>query len=177
MHHIKSADKPGNMLQLIDKLSDISGKSVSYLVWIGAVILSVEVVSRYFFQAPTIWAHGYSQRIFGSYFILVGAFTLLRGGHVRVDLIIANFSFRTRKFFDIINYLFLLIWSSVLITEGWEFFSRSWKVKEVDEMALAHPVYPVKFILVTGAVLIFLQGLAMLIRAAISMIKGEEYGS
>ena len=64
------------VLAAIDKASEISGKLVSYLVWIGALMLAWEVIGRYSFQAPTAWAHGYSQRIFGSYFVMVGAFTL-----------------------------------------------------------------------------------------------------
>jgi TRAP-type mannitol/chloroaromatic compound transport system permease small subunit len=158
-------------------MSEWSGKVTSYLVWVGAVMLSWEVASRYVFNAPTIWAHGYSQRIFGSYFVLIGAFTLLRGGHVRVDLITCLFSFRVRKVFDLLNYLFLLLWGAVLITEGWTFFWGSWKLREADEMALAHPVYPVKFLLVVGAVLITLQAISFFITTVISLVKGEEYES
>jgi len=155
-------------------LSEWSGKIFSSLVWIGAVMLAWEVVARYVFNAPTIWAHGYSQRIFGSYFILVGAFTLLKGGHVRVDLITSKFSFRVRKVFDLINFAFLTLWSFVLIYEGWTFFMNSWKLRETDEMALAHPVYPVKFLLVVGGVLILLQGIAMSVNTVVALVKGEE---
>jgi len=156
-------------------LSDYSGRIFSYLVFIGAVMLSWEVVSRYVFDAPTIWAHGYSQRIFGSYFVMVGAFTLVHNGHVRVDLLTVKRSFRVRKFLDLINYAFLMIWGSVLITEGWRFFLASWKLREVDEMALAHPIYPIKFILVVGGLLITLQAISYFIQTAISMVQGEEY--
>jgi len=156
-------------------LSEWSGKLFSYLVWIGAMMLAWEVGSRYLFAAPTVWAHGYSQRIFGSYFIMVGAFTLIRGGHVRVDLITSSFSFRVRKAFDLLNYAFLMLWGYVLITEGWRFFMSSYAIKEVDEMALAHPVYPIKFLLVVGALLITLQAIVYFIQTLISMVKGEEY--
>jgi len=165
----------GAILRSIDQLSEWSGKGFSYLVWIGALMLSWEVVSRYLFDSPTIWAHGYSQRLFGSYFIMVGAFTLLRGGHVRIDLITSQFSYRVRKAFDLLNYAFLMMWGYVLITEGWRFFMSSWELKEADEMALAHPVYPVKFLLVVGAVLITLQAVSFFIQSLISMVKGEDY--
>jgi TRAP-type mannitol/chloroaromatic compound transport system permease small subunit len=165
------------LIRTINWMSEWSGKVTSYLVWVGAVMLSWEVASRYVFNAPTIWAHGYSQRIFGSYFILIGAFTLLRGGHVRVDLLTNLFSFRVRKVLDLLNYMFLMLWGAVLITEGWTFFWGSWKLREVDEMALAHPMYPVKFLLVVGAVLITLQAISFFITAIISLVKGEEYES
>ena len=161
------------VLKTIEDISIWSGKIVSFLVWAGAVMLAWEVAARYVFNAPTVWAHGYSQRLFGTYFILVGAFTLARGGHVRIDLITNRFSFRARKFFDLLNYAFLILWAGVLITEGWLFFMNSWSMREVDEMVLAHPVYPVKFMLLLGAVLILLQGAAMSVSTIASLIRGN----
>jgi len=161
------------VLKAIESITNWSGKIVSYLVWIGAIMLSWEVVARYWFNAPTVWAHGYSQRLFGTYFILIGAFTLLRGGHVRVDLITSRFSFKTRKLFDLLNYGFLILWAVVLIREGWLFFLDSWSMREVDEMVLAHPVYPYKFMLLLGSVLILLQGVVSVIETIASFGKGE----
>lgn len=159
------------LLNRLEAMTEWTGKLVSYLVWIGAVMLSWEVVARYFFSAPTVWAHGYSQRIFGSYFVLVGGYTLLRGGHVRVDLLTSRLSLRVQKFFDLVNYGFLLLWSGVLIGEGWLFFFDSWKIREVDEMVLAHPVYPYKFLLVIGGLMIFVQGIGCTIRTLGTMKK------
>lgn len=164
-----------SILRGINKLSEWSGKISSYLIWVGMVMLCWEVISRYLFGAPTIWAHGYSQRVFGCYFIMVGAFTLLRNGHVRVDLITSAFSFRVQRVFDMLNCIFLLVWGYVLITEGWGFFMYSWKIREADAMALGHPVYPVKFILVLGSVLITLQAVSFFIQNLISLAKGENY--
>lgn len=163
------------ILIAINELSEWSGKITSYIIWIGIMMLSWEVVARYCFNAPTVWAHGYSQRIFGAYFILVGAYTLLHGGHVRVDLFYNYFSFRAQRLLDLLNYGFLLLWSGVLIWEGWSFFLFSLDLRECDEMVLAHPIYPVKFVLLVGAILIALQAVSFSIVAVISMIKGEQY--
>lgn len=164
-------------LMVIDSVSDWSGRIVSYLVYVGIFMLSFEVVARYFFGAPTVWAHGYSQRIFGSYFVLVGAYTLLKNGHVRVDIIYQRFSLRVRAFLDLLNYAMLLIWSFVLIKEGWLFFMNSYEIREADEMVLAHPVYPVKFFLFLGALLITLQGLNRIIVSIFELVKGVKYES
>ncbi len=164
-----------NFLRTIDNISDWSGKICSFMVFFGIFILSFEVVARYFFGAPTVWAHGYSQRVFGSYFVLVGAFTLLKNGHVRVDIIYQQFSLRKRAFLDILNYTMLLIWSVVLIKEGWMFFLSSYKISEADEMVLAHPIYPVKFLLFIGVALITLQGINRLVVSIMTRIKGVEY--
>lgn len=158
-----------------DSFSEWSGKIISFLVYFGMFILVFEVVARYFFNSPTVWAHGYSQRLFGSYFIMIGAYTLLQNGHVRVDVLYRRFSVRGRAFLDIINYLLLLLWSSVLIKEGIAFFASSWAIREADEMVLAHPVYPVKFLLVVGAVLITLQGLNQLLLSVYVFVKGVKF--
>ena len=162
-------------LRTIDSISDWSGRISSYLVFFGIFILAFEVIARYFFDSPTVWAHGYSQRVFGSYFVLVGAYTLLKNGHVRVDIIYQRFSLRKRAFLDLVNYSLLLIWSFVLIREGWMFFMSSFTIREADEMVLAHPVYPVKLMLFLGAALITLQGINRLIVSIIVLIKGVKY--
>jgi len=165
------------ILKTIDSISDWSGKIVSFVIYAGILILAIEVVSRYFFNSPTIWAHGYSQRIFGSYFILIGSFALLNNFHVRIDLIYQRFSIRVKALFDIFNYSLLLLWSTVLVYEGYNFFNYSWMIKEVDESALRHPVYPVKFLLLVGVILIMLQGFSKLTKSIFSLIRGVEYES
>ncbi|MCB2148189.1 MAG: TRAP transporter small permease subunit [Deltaproteobacteria bacterium] len=165
----------GKLLHTIDAISDWSGRICSFLVYAGILMLVFEVIARYFFDSPTVWAHGYSQRLFGSYFVLVGAYTLLKNGHVRIDILYERFSLRKRAFLDIFNYVMLLIWSFVLIREGSSFFASSWAIREADEMVLAHPIYPVKLLLVLGAVLITLQGLNHLIVSIYTLIKGVKY--
>ena len=162
-------------LRVIDNISDWSGRISSFLVFFGIFILAFEVVARYFFGAPTVWAHGYSQRIFGSYFVLVGAYTLFKNGHVRVDIIYQRFSLRVRALLDLLNYALLLIWSIVLIREGWMFFLSSYEIREADEMVLAHPVYPVKFLLFVGVVLITIQGLNRILVSIFELVKGVKY--
>lgn len=163
------------MLRTIDNISDWSGKICSFLVYFGIIMLVFEVIARYFFGKPTVWAHGYSQRLFGSYFILIGAYTLFKDGHVRIDILYQRFSLRKKAALDVLNYSMLLIWSFVLIKEGSMFFASSWAIREADEMVLAHPIYPVKFLLVVGAILITLQGLSRLIVSISTLIKGAQY--
>lgn len=162
-------------LRITNAIIEWSGKIVSYLVYIGIFILAFEVFARYFFNAPTVWAHGYSQRIFGTYFVLIGAYTLLKGGHIRVDVIYNRFGLRGKTFLDMVNYGALLIWSVVLIIEGWAFFWHSFLIREVDEMVLAHPIYPIKFFIIMGALLIALQGISLFLVSLFTFIKGKKY--
>ncbi|MFA7423812.1 MAG: TRAP transporter small permease subunit [Desulfosarcinaceae bacterium] len=164
-----------SVLRIVDKISDWSGRATSFLIYVGILMLAFEVISRYFFNAPTVWAHGYTQRLFGSYFVLVGAYTLLKDGHVRVDIIYQRFSLRVRAALDIVNYALLVLWCVVLVKEGVTFFAKSFSIREADEMALAHPVYPIKFLLVVGVVLILLQGLSRLTTSCLTLVKGVKY--
>lgn len=158
----------------VDSISEWSGRIVSFGLYIGIAVLFIEVFLRYLFNHPTVWAHGYSQRIFGSYFILIGAYTLLHNGHVRVDLIYNRLQEKARAFFDMVNYIALLVWDVVLLKEGYGFFMSSFRAREADEMVLCHPVYPVKFLILVGAVLIGLQGLSMLIKSLFALLKRED---
>ena len=64
-----------------------------------------------------------------------------------------------------VNCLFLILWSGVLIPFSWNFFMRSYQMNEADEMVLSHPIWWVKFMLVLGMCLIFLQGVSELLKS------------
>lgn len=155
----------------IDRLNATVGRMVSYAIWIGMVIVVYEVVMRYAFNAPTVWVQGYAQRLFAAYFILIGAYTLIQRGHVRVDLLLNGRSKRWTAFLDLINYAVLLLWTAALAYEGWFYFHDAWRFGERDESALGHPMWPVKLALLVGVVMMAMQGLAELIRAAVRLVR------
>jgi TRAP-type mannitol/chloroaromatic compound transport system permease small subunit len=154
-------------LRLIDQINIFIGKTVSFLIWAGIVVLCYEVVARYGFGQPTIWAHGYTQRIFGAYFVLVGAYTLINRDHVRVDIFLNTRSPRVNAGLDLFNYAFLILWGAILTREGWLFFLDAWTFNESDASALGHPMWPIKLSLFLGAVLITAQGIAEAIRSVV----------
>jgi TRAP-type mannitol/chloroaromatic compound transport system permease small subunit len=159
------------ILRMIDRLNIAIGRAVSFLIWVGIVVLCYEVVARYVFGQPTLWAHGYTQRIFGSYFVLVGAYTLIRKNHVRVDLLLNTGPPRWQAFLDLLNFSFLVLWGSVLTYEAFWFFEDSWRFNEVDDSALRHPMWPAKFAMFVGVALITLQGIAEAVRAIVRIIN------
>jgi len=155
------------VLRLIDQINILIGKTVSYLIWAGIFVLCFEVVARYVFGQPTLWAHGYTQRIFGAYFVLIGAYTLIKRDHVRVDIFINTPSPRLNAWLDLFNYAFLILWGLVLTREGWLFFDDAWSFSERDDSALGHPMWPIKLTLFVGAGLITLQGIVEAIRSLV----------
>ena len=108
---------------------------------------------------------------------MIGAYTLLRGGHVRVDILMIGRGPRTLGVFDSLNYIFLLIWTSALTYSGWEFYQEALLWQEKDDSALAHPLWPVKLILVIATGLIMLQAIAGLIRSLIAVAVPSTYRS
>ena len=97
--------------------------------------------------------------------------TLLRKDHVRVDLLLNIGSARWKAFLDLINFSFLILWGAVLSYEAFWFFEDSWRFNEVDDSALRHPMWPVKFAMFVGVTMITVQGIVEVIRSIILIVK------
>jgi len=156
----------------IDAINEKAGRGISFLIYPGVLILVIEVILRYGFGHPTIWAHGYSQRIFAVYFILIGAYTLLHKGHVRMDLVYSRLSLRGRLFLDLLGTVLLVVWCVVLLWKGSLFFWSSFTIREVDDAVLGHPVYWVKFFIPVGVFFLVLQWLGDISRTIVAIRKG-----
>ncbi|MFH1034651.1 MAG: TRAP transporter small permease subunit [Pseudomonadota bacterium] len=161
-------------LEWIDSLSEWTGRLVSFLIPGLAVVEVYEVVARYFFDCPTIWASELSSMIFGVFILLGGAYTLRQGGHVNMDIVYSRFSPKGRALLDIITFLLFLVFVGVLLWKGWETSWRSLKLLEHDSTEWGPPLYPFKFMLPLGALLLLLQGLAKLARDVQTLLKGGE---
>ena len=162
------------MLGVIDAINEKAGRGLGFLIYPGILIIVIEVILRYGFGRPTVWAHGYSQRIFAVYFILIGAYTLLHKGHVRMDLVYSRHSLKGRFFMDLLGTVLLGAWCVVLLWKGSLFFWTSFTIREVDEAVLGAPVYPVKFFIPVGVFFLMLQWLADLSRTIAAVRKGER---
>ncbi len=161
-------------LTVVDAMSEWSGKAVAYLVLVGMVILVWEVVSRYIFNHPTMWAHGISQRLFAVYYILAGAYVLRYNRHVSVDTLYNRFSLRTKAILSLVGSIFFFAFCGVLLWTGIDFAWTSLSQLEPDETPWRAPVYPVKIILALGAFLILVQGLAKFCRDLVTAVTGME---
>lgn len=163
-----------SLLKAIDATSDWSGKIVTFLIYAAIGALLYEVVARYAFDAPTIWAHGVTQRIIATYTILLGAYTLRHGGHVKVDILYNRLSIRRRAILDLVTAIFFFLFCGVLLWKGIGFAWTSVMIRErgTDVPFLA-PLYPTKVMLPLGAFLILLQGLAEFTRNLVIAVTGR----
>lgn len=163
------------LLKIIDGISEWSGKLFSYLLWPGVAILIYEVVARHLFNAPTIWAHGTTQRIFAVYYFICGAYVSLYRDHITMDLIYTRFSLRKRAILDIIGFLFFFSFCGVLLWFGTRYAWTSLIQLEPCNTPFRAPLYPIKLAIPLGALLILLQELANLWRNLYIAITGKQY--
>lgn len=161
-------------LAWIDTLSDRIGHLVAFLIPLLAGVEVYEVVARYVFNAPTIWACELSSMLFGVFVLLGGAHALRRNGHVNMDIIYSRLTLRGKAWLDILTFPLFLAFIGVLIWKGWESAWRSILLLERDSTQWAPPLYPFKLMLPFGCLLLLLQGLAKLIRDIATLIGKEE---
>jgi len=161
-------------LGLIDNLSEWSGRIVAPMIAVVMGIVVCEVVLRYFFSAPTYWAHEGSAMLFGAYFILGGGYVLRHRAHVKMDILYDRLPLRTRAIVDVATSLIFFAFCGVMLWYGGEMALRSLRIREYTQSFWAPPIYPIKLTIPVGAFLILLQGSAKFIRDLITATTGRE---
>ena len=160
----RSNDGEG-LLGLIDRLSEAVGKGAGFLIVILALTVCYDVVKRYLFDQPTVWAQELSAMMFGTFIILGGAYTAKDQKHVNMDILYSRFSKRGRAILDIITFFVLTLpFLGVLLWKGGEGAWRSLATLEHDSSQWGPPLYPFRIMLPLGALLFLLQAAAKLVR-------------
>jgi len=153
------------LIRLIDGLNEVVGKIVSWVAVLFAGLIIYDVVLRYAFNAPTLWAFDLTKSLFGFYFILLGGYALRHQAHVRVDLVTSALTPTPRRIVEIIGYpIFFFPFAWVFVEQSYIFALRSWTQGETTYGAIQMPVYPVKIAMAVAAVLLLLQGISEFIK-------------
>jgi TRAP-type mannitol/chloroaromatic compound transport system permease small subunit len=162
-------------IRFADSLSAWFGKTFAWLVLFMAFGTGYEVFVRYVLNKPTPWALDVSFIMYGSLFMIGGAYTLSRGGHVRGDFLYRLLQPRNQARLDFVLYLiFFFPGVSALILAGWKYAARSWSYGEVSVNSPAGiPVYQFKTVIVITGILLFIQGVAQVMRCIIAMRTNE----
>jgi len=163
-----------SLLVNVDRISAAIGKLFAWCIVLLTGAIVYEVFARYLFRAPTAWAFDASYMLYGTLFMMAGAYTLSRGGHVRADFIYRLMSVRRQAALDLTLYiLFFFPAMLAFIYFGWGFAMESYFQNERSSVTPDGPViWPFKFVIpVSGAVMV-LQGVAESIRAVIAMRTG-----
>lgn len=162
-------------LFFIDAVSTWVGKTFSWCILLLTAVMSYEVLARYLFASPTEWAFDISYMLYGTLFMMAGAYTLARNGHVRGDFLYRSWSPRTQATSDLILYiLFFFPGILALIYAGYGFARMSWLMNEHSSASPnGPPVYYFKMLIPITGVLMFMQGLAETARCAICIHAGK----
>ena len=163
------------LLLTIDRISTFVGHAFSWLIVALTFMITWEVVSRYAFDNPHPWAFDVMSMLYGSVFMMAGAYTLSKNGHVRGDVLYGFFSPRTQASIDLTLYfLFFIPGVFALAWAGYNFASESWAINEHSNVtANGPPVYPFKTILPLAGAFLLLQGLVEIVRCIICIQQGE----
>jgi TRAP-type mannitol/chloroaromatic compound transport system permease small subunit len=161
-------------LKVLDNIGLYIGKSVSFIIYFVMIIIVFELISRWLFNAPTEWVHEASTMLFGIFFILGGGYALIRGEHVRMDVLYSHLSDRGKAIADIATFSLFLIYVSILIWYGGKSAWRSLMINEHSQTVWGPPIYPSKILLVAGAVLILIAGTTKLIRNILTLVSAKR---
>lgn len=164
-----------NLLLTIDKISTWIGQFFSWLIVALTLMISWEVFSRYVLDAPHPWAFDVMSMMYGSLFMMAGAYTLSKNGHVRGDVLYGFFPPRLQAWLDLVLYILFFIPGVVALAwAGYGFAAESWAINEHSNVtANGPPVYPFKTILPIAGAFLLAQGLVEIVRCIVCIQQGE----
>jgi TRAP-type mannitol/chloroaromatic compound transport system permease small subunit len=162
-------------LLTIDRISTFVGQTFSWLIVSLTFMITWEVVSRYAFDNPHPWAFDVMIMMYGTVFMMAGAYTLSKNGHVRGDVLYGFFSPRVQASLDLLLYfLFFIPGVFALAWAGYNFAGESWAINEHSNVtADGPPVYPFKTVLPLAGAFLLLQGFVEIIRCVVCIQQGE----
>ena len=161
-------------LLFADQVSTWVGKTFAWCIVLLTFAISYEVFSRYVLGRPTTWAFDTSYILYGTLFMMAGAYALSRNSHVRGDFLYRQWKPRVQAGLDLVLYfIFFLPGVLAFIYSGYGFAKLSWMMNEHSSFSPAGPpIYPFKALIPIAGCLLLLQGIAEIIRCIITIRTG-----
>ena len=158
-----------------DHISTWTGKFTAWLILVLMSVVCIEVFKRYILNAPTSWIFDLDSMLYGTLFMICGAYTLAQDAHVRGDFLYGSFRPRTQATLDLVLYIVFFIPGVIaLIYAGIDYAAISWHINEHSNVtAEGPPVYPFKTVIPIAGVLVLIQGLAEIVRCIVCLQTGE----
>ncbi len=163
------------LLLFIDKVSTWVGQAFSWLIVGLTLLVSWEVISRRFFDSPHAFTFDAMIMMYGTLFMMAGAYTLSKNGHVRGDVLYGFFSPRLQAGLDLALYLLFFIPGIIaLVWAGYNFAADSWAIQEHSSVtADGPPLYHFKTVIPIAGAMILLQGVVEIVRCVVCLKNGE----
>jgi len=161
-------------LLFVDKVSTFVGHAFSWLIVVLTLQVSWEVFSRYALDNPHAWAFDAMIQLYGTLFMMAGAYTLAKNGHVRGDVLYGFFTPRTQATIDLILYIVFFIPGVIALTyAGYYYAADSWAIRESSNVTTGGPpYYPFKTVIPVAGAFLLLQGIVEIIRCVICLNQG-----
>ena len=158
----------------VDKLSTFIGQAFSWLIVSLTLMISWEVFSRYVLDSPHPWAFDAMIMQYGSLFMMAGAYTLAKNGHVRGDVLYSFFMPRTQATIDLILFILFFIPGVFALTyAGTTYAAESWRILEHSSITSeGPPIYPFKTVMPLAGGFLLLQGIVEILRCVICIQQG-----
>jgi len=161
-------------LYFIDGISTWVGKAAAWLIILLTTVVCVEVFKRYIMNMPTAWIFDADNIMYGTLFMLCGAYTLAQNAHVRGDFLYSSMRPRLQAGLDLALYVvFFLPGIAALIYAGADYAGDSWRIGEHSVTANGPPIYHFKTVIPIAGVLVMLQGVAEVVRCVVCLQTGE----
>ena len=162
------------LLLFIDKLSTFIGQTFSWLIVALTLLISWEVFSRYALDNPHAWAFDAMIMLYGTLFMMAGAYTLSKNGHVRGDVLYGFFQPRTQASLDLLLYIVFFVPGVIALTyAGYFYAAESWAINEHSSItADGPPVYPFKTVIPLAGLILLLQGMVEIVRCIVCIRQG-----
>ena len=163
------------VIRIIDAFSEWSGKAFSWMILPLVFGLTYEGFARYLFNAPTLWAFDLSYMLYGALFMLGAHYTLLKGAHIRTDMLWEKFTPRTKGMIDAVAYIFFFFPAMILlfyasVDEAW----HAYKMGELSEQTAWRPIlWPFKAVVPLTALLLLVQGLSEVLKSLYTARTGR----
>ena len=163
------------LLLTIDKVSTFIGQLFSWLIVALTLMISWEVFSRYVLDRPHSWAFDVMIIMYGTLFMMAGAYTLAKAGHVRGDVLYGFFEPRTQATIDLILFIVFFVPGVIALTyAGYYYAAESWAINEHSNItAEGPPIYPFKTVIPLAGLFLLAQGIVEIIRCVICIRQGE----
>ena len=163
------------LVRWAEKISNYTGKIFSWFIAILMLVVCIEVFKRYILNAPTAWIFDLNSMLYGTLFMMCGAYTLAQDGHVRGDFLYGSMKPTTQAKLDLALYvIFFLPGVLALVYAGYQYADDSWRIGEHSNVtADGPPVYYFKSVIPLAGFLVLLQGVAEMIRCVVCIRTGQ----
>jgi TRAP-type mannitol/chloroaromatic compound transport system permease small subunit len=163
------------LLLFVDKVSTWIGHTFAWCIVALTLLISWEVFSRYVLEHPHAWAFDAMIMLYGTLFMMAGAYTLSKNGHVRGDVLYGFFPPRLQAALDLTLYIVFFVPGVIAFCwAGYRYAGESWAISEHSNItADGPPIYPFKTIIPIAGIFLLIQGVVEIVRCVICLKQGD----